>query len=598
MNARLFSALFCSAFCAGTAAFCPLDGAFSPASNAVFARLDRERSDGESERGSFVSRLGASLKERANKISPNSDSDAERSNAPLRPGARVGANPSGRAGVPTPRPLPSQRLAAQAPARTAPRRQSCVLQSSRRVGSADVVEISLEASGDVSQTMQNGQVDRSPMEVVAGFKYEERFEKYSANGAVKTIREYEQAGMRRKFGGVVARPLLDASRKHVVVEFDGKKRTIFSPGGPFKSEQYSLLSELPCDTTILDRLLPNRAVKLGEDWRVSNDVVQALLGVDALENNTVHLTLTSIVDDFAEVDIYLQGDVDSKGVQAPSTLHCASDGATVAIDLEGKFQFDLKSNRLTWIGLRVDERRSESIVAPGLEWSATLQIKIAPLDEPTKLTDDVVADLRVPATPEALELYYNAQKGFWKFRHSRRWKMIEDGETAAALCYVVGGETVAQCNVLSNGKIDLATQPTIDGYKAEIRKGLADRFGTFVQEAVYDAPNGDSIYFVVADGQYEDVPFRWIYYLITDEDGNQATIMFEIRADLLDQYDDSGSRIVETFELVPRVDPAAKAAAERAAAEAAKNQKSNGGVPSASEKLETAPSPTPKKAEK
>ena len=49
--------------------------------------------------------------------------------------------------------------------------------------------------------------------------------------------------------------------------------------------------------------------------------------------------------------------------------------------------------------------------------------------------------------------------------------------------------------------------------------------------------------------------------------------MFEIRADMLDNYDDSGREIVETFRIVPRVDPAEKAAAEKAAREAAEKAK-------------------------
>ncbi|MCF0233377.1 MAG: hypothetical protein HUK22_00200 [Thermoguttaceae bacterium] len=42
--------------------------------------------------------------------------------------------------------------------------------------------------------------------------------------------------------------------------------------------------------------------------------------------------------------------------------------------------------------------------------------------------------------------------------------------------------------------------------------------------------------------------------------------MFEVLADSLDKYADAGLKIVDTFELVPRVDPNAKAAAEKAAA--------------------------------
>ena len=432
-----------------------------------------------------------------------------------------------------------------------PQKESCVLRSSHRVGSADVVEVTMEASGEVLQTNAEGKTERAAMEVVAGFKYEERFEDYSPSGQLRTIRRYEQAGLKRKLGASVVRPLLDSSRKYVVSEFDGKKTRMYSTGGPMKDEQYALVSELPFNTTILDRLLPNREVKLGEDWQLPNELVVALLGVDAIENNTLHLTLTSVSDSFAEVELYQIGEKDAQGNETPSTLACASEGASLGLDLEGKFQFDLKANRITWFGVNIDERRSESVATPGLKWSATIKINIAPLEAPEKLTDDVIAPFKSP-TPEQLMLYYNAHRGPWKFQHSRKWKLIEDGDKITSMCYLDGGEAVAQCNIISNGKIELDSKPTINGYKEEIQKGLGERFAEFKQEASYEGPGEVSIYYVVADGSYDELPFRWIYYLITDKEGNQATIMFELRADLIDKYDDSGNEIVESFRLVPR----------------------------------------------
>lgn len=433
-----------------------------------------------------------------------------------------------------------------------PQQESCLLASSHRSGSADVVEVSLEASGEVVQTTSTGKEERSLMEVVAGFKYEERYDSYSTNGTIRSIRRYEQAGMKRKLGANVVRPLLDSSRKFIISEFDGKSTRVFSAGGPMKDEQYALINELPFNTTLLDRLLPNREVKLGEDWQLPKEVVVALLGVDAIENNTIHLTLTSIADNFAEVELYQIGSKNAKNEEAPSTLVCASEGASIGLDLEGKFQFDIKTRRITWFGLRIDERRTESVATPGLEWSATLKINIAPLEKPEKLADDVVASLKTEPTPELLSLYYNAQKGPWRFQHSRKWKLIEDGDKITSLCYLQGGEAIAQCNLLYNGKIDLSTKPSLDGYKSEIKKSLGDRFVEFKQEAAYDGPGDVSIYYVVADGYYDELPFRWIYYLVTDPDGNQATIMFELRAEMLDSYDDSGNEIVETFRIIPR----------------------------------------------
>ncbi len=530
--------------------------AISSLTVAAFGQANSNAND----RSSFTSRLGSTLKGANRNKAANQtrqDSASQTQARENQASAQRRANASGA--------VPSA-ANQQSPTPTAvalPEKKSCLLQTSHLEGATDVVEASLEASGEVIQTNASGEEERLPMEVVAGFKYEERFENFEQFGSARSFRQYEQAGMRRKLGADVSRRLLDSSRKHIVSEYDGKTTRVYSLAGPMKDDQYALLHELPFNTTILDKLLPGKVTQLQEDWQISDADVAALLCVDAIENNTLHLTLTSITDEFAEITLYLQGKKDKDGEDAPSTLICAAEGASVALDLEGKFQFDLVSKRISWFGVNIKERRSESIAAPGLDWAATLKINVAALEKPEKLTDDAIEPMKPSPKPEQLKLYYNAQKGGWKFQHSRSWKMIEDGAKVAALCNVVGGEAVAQCNILSNGKIDLATQPTLEGYKKEIKNGLGSRFGEFKQEAAYEGSNETSVYYVTVDGAYESIPFRWVYYLITDKQGNQATIMFEIRADLLDQYDDSGNEIVETFKIAPKNDLGLKASLEK-----------------------------------
>lgn len=460
--------------------------------------------------------------------------------------------------VPSPTPLPSQRLAAQKPAspnQNAP--TSCLLQSTRQIGQSDIIEVVLEGSGNLLQTSST-EVMNEKIEVVAGFRYEERLERYSKQpgGALRSIRQYEQAGMRRKIGNSVTKPLLDSSRKNLICDFDGKKTSIYSPMGPLKNDQFLLVDELPANSLLLDQLLPNRSVKLGDEWGVSNDILAAILGLEAVQNNTMRLVLTAIIDDIAEVDIFLESGTDEKGEQLPSSIEGAYLGASVLIDLEGKYQFDLKTKRMTWFGLLFNERRSESLVEPGLDWTASVKIKIAPLQQPTKLTDETVGSLRKESEPDLLKLFYNGQNGPWQFYHSRNWRMIEDGAKTAALCLVVQGEGVAQCNILSNGKIDLQSMPSLDAYKKEIQKGLGDHFGQFVREAEYVNDAGYNVYSVIVDGQYEENPFRWIYYLLTDDYGNQTTLMFEIRADMLDVFDTAGQEILESFRMIVSMDSA------------------------------------------
>lgn len=463
--------------------------------------------------------------------------------------------PGSRGNVPVPKALPSQRLAQQAPATRGQERTSCLLLSSRSEGKTDLVEVVLEGSGTMNPGSEAGSEDASgeKMEVVAGFRYEERTLKYQTEGGspdLFSIRQYEQAGMKQKIGDDLTRTVLDASRKNIGCQYKGKNLLEFSTGGPLKSDQYSLLNELPFNSILLDLLLPGKEVRLGEEWFVSSDILASLLNLEAVENNTVHFTLTAIIDDIAEVDFYLQGGKNDKGEDLPSTLTGAWQGASVSTNLEGKYQFDLKNRRLTWLGVRINEQRSGSLVEPALDWTAVIRIRIALLGKPEKLNNDFLESLSLKTDPENLRLFYDGKNAPWTFYHTRNWRIIEDSARSTALCLVVGGEGIAQCNISANEQVKSGKMPSLEFYKKELKNGLGERFGRFVKDSEFKTEEGDLVYAVLVDGTFEDQSFRWIYYLITSPEGCQSSIMYEIRADKLEAFNESGLMIFNTFKMI------------------------------------------------
>lgn len=481
------------------------------------------------------------------------------------PRSQTGGIPSGRPlpsqvppgrGAPVPKPLPSQQLAAQGPIQKASENKtSCRLETVRKIDSIDLVEVLLEVNGMVVPQESPGQ-QKEKIDILAGFRYEERTEEYAfgERPQLSSIRLFEHAGMKRTFRDSTNRSLLDASRKYIIVKFDGKKMVRFSPEGPLQYEQSLLLDELPCDTLLLDQLVPNRLVHLGEEWTVADEVLKAFLGMEAIEKNTLRLVLSAIIDDVAEVDLYLDGGQDAAGKPLPGSLEGASLGGTVSFDLQGKYQFDLKNRRMTWFGIRLEEIRGGNMIEPQLESTALLRIKIAPLTGSEKLTRSIADSLNHTPDSTLLQIVYNGQNGPWRFQHSRQWRMIEDNEKSAALCLLVKGEAVAQCNIMLADKVDNLSMPSLEVYKKELQKGLGEKFGKFVKETEVVDPSKYLVYSVVIDGMLEDIPFRWLYYLLTDPEGNQATVMFEIRADMLELFEGMADEIVQSFKLIPRPD--------------------------------------------
>ncbi len=400
------------------------------------------------------------------------------------------------------------------------------------------------------QVAQNQGGAGTKMEILAGFRYEERTEEYNVSPSVslKSVRQYTQAGMKQKLDKNITRSLLDSLRKNIVTSFDGKKIDIYSPGGPMKGDQYLLLNDLACNTLLLDLLLPNKKVSLGDEWVVSNEVLAALLNLEAVENNTLKFTLTAIIDDIAEVDFYLEGGKDEKGKDLASNLEGAFYGASVSADLQGKYQFDLKRNRMSWLGIKIIENRTESLVEPAIDMTAVLRIKIAPLPKPDLLTNDVQKEL-LKAAPDR-RLVYDGQNGPWTFYYDRHWRMIEDTKTSSALCLVLKGEGVGQCSIYANPRVERDKMPPLDFYKKELEKGLGDRFGKFARTSQFVNEAGYLVYAAIVDGNYEDQPYRWIYYLLTSPEGCQSSIMFEVRADQLEQFNGIDEYIIDSFRMI------------------------------------------------
>lgn len=458
----------------------------------------------------------------------------------------------------------------------------------------------LEGNGKLHLAKNQGGAE-TKTELLAGFRYEERTENYDISSPVslRSLRQYTQAGMKQKLGNDVTRTLLDASKKNIVTAFDGKKLNIYSPGGPLKGEQFLLLNDLSCNTLLLDLLLPNKQVSLGDEWIISSDILAALLNLEAVENNTLKFTLTAIIDDIAEIDFYLEGGKDDKGKDLPSTLEGAFYGASVGINLEGKYQFDLKRNRMSWLGIKISENRTESLVEPAADITAVLRIKIATLSQPEQLTDDVRQDLiQVPADRR---LVYDGQTGPWTFLYDRHWRMIEDTKTSSALCLVVKGEGIGQCNIYANPLVEREKMPPLDFYKKELKEGLDKRFGKFVRDSSFVNEAGYLVYAVIIDGNYEDQPYRWIYYLMTSPEGCQASIMFEVRADMLEKFNEIDEYLVDSFRMIvpesvqkKRAEEAEKAAEK----EAGEKKSSRRASPLLNKPIDAARAPEPKKNDK
>lgn len=413
------------------------------------------------------------------------------------------------------------------------------LSSSRAVGSTDMVEVLLEVAGDAKQITKERKQTTDAMKVVAGFRYEERILNFHSKEkvALKSVRLYDLARAKMSVGETKRTPELDKNHNLILCEIDNSGTTLFSPQGPLKSDQLLLIEGIPGNTLSLDLLLPEEKVKIGDSWKIPDHAIRSFVNIDAVETQSLEATLTSVAEDFAMVEIVGE----SQGAYL---------GAYTEMSVQARYQFDFRTRRINWVGMLIEEKRAVGHVGPGLEVKARLQVKISPLETPGSLSDEILEDRDLQRSEFNLRLRHDEGKGAWRFQHPRSWYLIEDSPKTTLLRMLEKGELVAQCNIVSMPRVERRSLTSLQRFADDLKQGLGKNFGQIAAMEESVNANGENELRVIIDGAVEDLPLRWVYYLLTDKKGNQVVVVFVIEAKKLQLFGESDQDILESFRIL------------------------------------------------
>ena len=435
------------------------------------------------------------------------------------------------------RPLSTPSTTSSAQKRISGATDTYLLKSSRTKGSTDLVETLLEVTGEVKDVNAEQKKTSDKMEVVAGFRYEERIDQFSLTStSLSSIRQYNLAKAKIKIADDIRTPELDDKLQTIVCRLEGDKVSLFSPKGSLRGEQLLLVEDLPGNTLTLDRLLPNKEVRIGDSWKVTDSVLRSFLSVDSINENSVEAVLTAVADKMAMVEVV--GDISGTYL-----------GATTEMSVRAKYQFDLEGKRINWLGLLIEENRSIGHVGPGLDLVARLQVKISPVAGPQSLTDDILRSVNLRPNDAVMKLKYDGGKGPWRFSHGRDWYVFQDDPQSTIIRKLYDGGLVAQCNIADMGRIDVRTMTTLDKFQKDLQDGLGTNFGKVVAAEQRTHKAGYKMYTVLIDGMVDELALRWIYNLLTDKDGRQAVVVFVVEAEMLEQFADADEELLDTFRL-------------------------------------------------
>ena len=430
------------------------------------------------------------------------------------------------------------------------------LTSARSGSSLDQVEVTFEANGFLLQTSPappaptgaegaaavpdspqgtEASVVESPMSLIAAFAYNERtllpFD--TSFQYARSLRDYSRAEAAIDIEGTILRPSLREDRRRVVVDVVEGRPTLFSSNGPLRGEELDLI-HINCNSLLLDRLLPVDMIQNESEWTPSPLAMNALFGLDAVSESDITARVTSVSP--TEVIFELEG-----------TLNGVVDGAETDIEMKARCQYARAVRRITWFALVMREQRSEGFTGPGLNIGAKIEVQITPMAAQGPLSDAAIVPESFEPTAELTNLVYDSQTSGWSLAHGRSWTVTQDERHQAALRLMNHGELVSQCNIVPMRSTTPEEMAALEEFQADLVEHLQSNQAQAIAAAQRENEVGYREYRVLLDGVAQELPIRWAYYLLTDQDGRQAMLAFVVEANLLDQFGDADRELVEGF---------------------------------------------------
>jgi hypothetical protein len=423
-----------------------------------------------------------------------------------------------------------------------------LLKSHRQPHELTRVEVAVQMGGDL-KLVTDGQPKQLPMSVVANLKYDEQLLATDDQRPTRAIRYYDDARAVIKVDKGGEKPALDNAHRLIAVEKQAKRAAVlYCPAAPLAREELDLI-DVPGNSMLVDQLLPAEAIALGQSWKLSDQGLCELLGLDAVSWTDVESVLGEITEGVAHM-------------AAAGSVSGAVGGVSTEIELKAKYRFNLKQQRVTYLALLIKEKRAVGHIGPGLDTVAKLIMTFTPLASSEHLSQAALATVPDKLTPEMLELSHTGLAGGFRFEYDRRWYLTSEDPKLAVLRLLDRGELVAQCNVspLPNGQKSSAN---LAEFQHDVQDSLGKNFGQFVNASQGTNDAGYTVLRVVARGVVSQLPIEWIYYLITDGKGQRVTLAFTFEQDLEERFAQADRVLVSQLRLTePPAPTAAKPPAQ------------------------------------
>jgi hypothetical protein len=364
----------------------------------------------------------------------------------------------------------------------------------------------------------DGKSTNFPRTAQATHKYFERYIDLKDGAVERSARFYNHAEATITDNQEKFKLALKANHAFLVAHRVKDQLIVYHLKDALSREEMEITSHF--DSLAVPSLLPAREVRVGDEWKVSREALQAICDLDGVEKADVTGRVVKFEGDF--VYLSFQGLVNGVDMAAPVKIMVKD--ATAA--------FNMKLKRLTQVDWKLSDQRDQGPVSPALSADIHFQLKRVPVDQPEPLND--IALVRVPNGPPPAKLtnlvYRNLEKSY-EFQFGRDWYVVSQAPDGKMVLRLVDarGDFVAQCAVTPWQKIDSKNAMKLEEFTKlmQASKGWVQKDGPPLDATdKITSPNGYTILRVTAEGKLSGVDAIRSFYLVATPAGEQVLVDF------------------------------------------------------------------------
>lgn len=396
---------------------------------------------------------------------------------------------------------------------------------------------------DVTGSLQVETRDKKSLELPIEVNAELFYDQIGLPGEhFPAVRHYWDAKADFQFKDEQEQRRLRGDRRLIALQDESSLTNRFwSPYGMLQRQELDLL-DVVGSAFPPENLLPGTLIDESDTWPVDDTTAGQLLRLSEVTSCDLTNSIKESTGDTTKIEV-------------EGTVEGVAEGAKTTIEVRGKYHFDHKAKIVTWFALALREKREIGFAAPGFEVTARIRSARQAIKESDALPEELVAQARRKPSPGELLMDFESNADLrYRAALDRRWHLVSQYKSSAKLRLIDKGDLLTTCKIDRLNRAPATHQITLDGFQADVRTALDESCDEILSASESVNPQGVRILRVVAAGDISDTPIRWVYYHLSDDDGQRLSLIFTHEASMESRLEGIDESLTSSIAFLPRVE--------------------------------------------